>query len=110
MDQFQYIDILTSDLLGTLADHHFDGHKIYFQQDGDSKHCSGHTKGYLDLKEIDLLPWTANFPDMNCIENCWDHVDHMVHSRNPLPKNLDKLWEALQEDWYQIDQAYIDKS
>ena len=33
----------------------------------------------------------------------------MLRSRNPLPKNLDELWEALQEEWYHIDQAYIDK-
>ena len=72
-------------------------------------HWSGHTKGFLNLEEIDLLPWTTNSPDMNCIENCWDHVDHMLHSRNLLPNNLDELWEALKEEWYHIDQEYIDK-
>lgn len=109
MDRFQYVDILTSDLLGTLSDHNLDPADIYFQQDGDSKHRSGHTKGFLNLEGIDLLPWTANSPNMNCIENCWDYVDRMVRNRNPLPKNLDELWDALQEEWYHIDQAYIDK-
>ena len=46
---------------------------------------------------------------MNSIENCWDHINRMVRSRNPLPKNLDQLWDALQDEWYHIDQAYIDK-
>ena len=109
MDWYQYVDILTSDLLSTLSNHDLDCHDIYFQQDSDSKHRSGHTKGFLDLEEIDLLPWTANSPDMNCVKNCWDHVDHMLRSRNPLLKNLDELCDALQEEWYCIDQAYIDK-
>lgn len=108
MDRFQYVDILTSDLLGTLSDHNLDHHSIYFQQDGDSKHRSGHTKGFLELENIDLLPWAPSSPDMNCIENCWDHVNRMVRARDPLPSNLDELWEALQEEWYGIGQEYID--
>ena len=109
MDHFQYIDILTSDLLGTLSDHKLDPANIYFQQYSDSKHHSRHTKGFLNLEGIDFLPWTANSPDMNCIKNCLDHINCMVCSRNPLPKNLDKLWDTLQDKWYHIDQAYINK-
>ena len=109
MDHFQYIDILTSDLLSTLSDHNLDPANIYFQQDSNSKHRSGHTKGFLNLESIDFVPWTANSPSMNSVKNCWDHVDCMVHSRNPLPKNLDELWDALQDKWYHIDLAYINK-
>ena len=94
MDRFQYVDILTSDLLGTLSDHNLDHHSIYFQQDGDSKYRSGHTKGFLELKNIDLLPWAPSSPDMKCIENCWDHVNRMMRARDPLPSNLDELWNA----------------
>ncbi|KAH6874111.1 hypothetical protein BKA70DRAFT_1129319, partial [Coprinopsis sp. MPI-PUGE-AT-0042] len=27
---------------------------------------------------------------------------------NPLPTSEESLWEALQEEWYQIPQSYID--
>jgi hypothetical protein len=56
-----------------------------------------------------VLPWSLNSPDLNIIENLWDHLDHMVHARNPLPWNCDELWAALQEEWGMIDQGFIDR-
>ena len=44
---------------------------------------------------------------MNVIEHVWDHLDKLVCKRDPLPKNLDKLWEALWEEWENLDIAYI---
>ncbi|KAH6914526.1 hypothetical protein BKA70DRAFT_1093878 [Coprinopsis sp. MPI-PUGE-AT-0042] len=45
---------------------------------------------------------------MNIIENLWDYLDHMIRKKNPLPTSEESLWEALQEEWYQIPQSYID--
>jgi len=109
MDRFVYIDILSTSLLRTLENHHLDHSSIYFQQDGDPKHRSKHASGWFDLEGIDLLPWCPNSPDLNIIENLWDHLDRMVRARNPLPKNLDELWLALQEEWLNIDQDFIDR-
>lgn len=73
------------------------------------KHKSKCATGWLALEEIDVLPWSPNYPDLNIIENLWDHLDRMVCSRNPLSWNCDELWAALQEEWGMIDQGFIDR-
>jgi transposase len=109
MDRFGYTDILSESLLGTLDKHNLDRSTVYFQHDGDSKHQSKHAKGWLELEGFDVLPWCPNSPDMNIIENLWDHLDRMVRARNPLPKNKEELWLALKEEWDNIDQQFIDR-
>ena len=109
MDQFLYIKILQKSLLHTLDKHNLDHNTIYFQQDLDPKHTSNHVKGWFNLEGLDVLPWIPNSPDMNLIENLWDHLDRMVCARSPLPTNLDNLRLALKGEWEKIDQMFIDK-
>ena len=56
-----------------------------------------------------LLPWLPNSPDINIIENLWDHLEHQVQACNPLPHSEGDLWVALQEELYRIDLAFIRK-
>ena len=108
MDRFVYCNILSQSLLGTLDKLDLNRSSLYFQQDGDRKHTAAYTMGWLEDQGFDVLGWCPNSPDMNIIENLWDHLDRMVRSRDPLPRNLDELWEALKEEWANIDQGYID--
>ena len=108
MDWFVYCDILSQSLFGTLNKLDLDRSSLYFQQDGDRKHTAAYTMGWLEDQGFNVLGWCPNSPDMNIIENLWDHLDRMVCSRDPLPQNLDELWEALKEEWENIDQGYID--
>ncbi|KAG2074981.1 hypothetical protein BDR04DRAFT_1006130, partial [Suillus decipiens] len=48
-------------------------------------------------------------PDMSIIENVWDYLDCHVHTRTPLPCNLQELWAALVEEWGNIGMDYIEK-
>lgn len=109
MDAKKYIGILNTSLLGTLQDYSVEPQAIYFQQDRDPKHTSKLASAWFASKHLDLLDWPPNSPDMNIIENLWDHLDRMVRAHSPLPTNLNQLWEVLQEEWGLIDQAYIDK-
>ncbi|KAB5587849.1 hypothetical protein CTheo_8709 [Ceratobasidium theobromae] len=102
-----YAKILSEDLLGTLRDYDINPHGIYFQCDKDKKQWTKLVATLLENHGIDSLPWPASSPDMNIIENLWDHLDHQVHSRNPPPKNRNQLWQFLQEEWEKIDQNYI---
>ena len=64
---------------------------------------------WLSSKRLKLLDWAPSSPDMNIIEHVWNRLDHMVRSRNPLPSNKVEFWAALQEEWQNIDKAYLTK-
>ena len=73
-----------------------------------TKHTAAYTMGRLEDWGFNVLSWCPNSPNMNSIKNLWDHLDPMVCSWDPLPWNLNKLWEALNEEWENIDWGYID--
>ena len=107
MNAQMYCDILETSLLGTLSDHGMSSRCFFFQQDNDRKHTSRLADHWFHLHNIKTLPWPSSSPDMNIIEHVWDHLDRQIRGRNPLPHNVDELWAALQEEWENIDLAYI---
>lgn len=112
MDGPRYADILRENLIGTLKDKklkHTGRYKVIFQQDNDSKHTSHVTKEFFEEKNITVLPWPPSSPDMNIIEHVWDQIDALIRARNPLPRNKNEMWEALQEEWGNFPQASLDK-
>ncbi|KZO89559.1 hypothetical protein CALVIDRAFT_491646 [Calocera viscosa TUFC12733] len=44
---------------------------------------------------------------MNIIENAWHELHRRVRGRNPLPTNVNQLWEALQEEWEGLSISYV---
>ena len=104
-----YCSILEESLLGTLDDHGMSHGCFFFQQDNDRKHTSRRALGWFDSHNIKLLPWPSSSPDMNIIEHVWEELDSRVRHRKRLPRNLNELWLALQEEWYALDISYIHK-
>ena len=45
-----------------------------------------------------LTDWPPSSPDMNIIKHVWDQLDALIHTRNPLPRNKEEMWAALQEE------------
>ncbi|GLB39423.1 putative DDE superfamily endonuclease [Lyophyllum shimeji] len=112
MDGPGYVDILNKNLLGTIKDYKFKKTgkgKIIFQQDNDPKHTSRVAKDWFQKKKITVLPWAPSSPDMNIIEHVWDQIDRLIRARDPLPRNKDEMWAALQEEWYNFPKASLDK-
>jgi len=75
----------------------------------DPKHTAKIVKAWFQENGIDVLDWLPNSPDLNIIENVWDHLDHKICAQRLLPHSQEDLWVTLQEEWYSIDQAFIDK-
>lgn len=99
MDQHQYMSILEHEMLPS-ARNLFGSGPWSFQQDNDPKHTAINTRNWLTEHKVSLLEWPAQSPDLNPIENLWSILDQRCAKRSP--NNEEELFEALQEEWYNL--------
>ena len=107
-----YVDILEKDYLGSLKDlglRRTGNSSAIFQQDNDSKHCCKVAEAWFQKHRINRLDWPPSSPDMLIIEHVWDQIGTKIRARNPLPRNHNEMWDALQKEWYSFPQEALDK-
>lgn len=102
MDAQLYTSIL-DDYVEKSAEHysHSLGDMI-FQQDNDPKHTSQRAKNWFKSKEIDVLEWPAQSPDLNPIEHLWVHLKRQLDGYPEPPKGIIELWDRVQDEWNKI--------
>ncbi|CAB4482678.1 unnamed protein product [Rhizophagus irregularis] len=71
-------------------------------QDGASCHTSTYTVWWMRTHNIPILDWVAQSPDLNPIENLWNHLDSQVRKRKPVPRSKQELIEVIQDEWRKI--------
>lgn len=77
------------------------------QEDNDPKHKSKLAAKWREDNNVDRLPWPAQSPDQNCIENAWQVLKIRVSNRRP--RNLDELRKAVKSEWRKLSKEYAKK-
>lgn len=95
----KYESILEEYLIPFIDEHHADGNFV-FQQDGATCHTSKKSMAWFERNNIEVLPWTANSPDLSPIENIWGEMKKHLRKRQPKTKEelmaeLSKIWATM---------------
>lgn len=98
MKQDQYKKILEERLLPQLSEWFTDGEKPIFMHDGAPCHKARTITKFLAEKNITVLDWPGNSPDMNPIENVWELMKREVHKSTITTKQ--ELIEKLIDVWH----------
>ncbi|KAI4881788.1 hypothetical protein NFI96_011483 [Prochilodus magdalenae] len=101
-----YQDVLETFLIPTVEEQ-FGEEDFIFQQDLAPAHAAKSTKDWFTKKQLEVLAWPANSPDLNVIENLWAIVKRKIRDRKPttldqLKQNIATAWEALSKSFYRV--------
>lgn len=99
----RYVDNVVRPVVVPFMENH--PHITVFQQDNARPHSARLTQDFLTDQEIRVMPWPAYSPDLNPIEQLWDHLGRQVAARPPA--NRDALIRILQGEWEAIPQEII---
>jgi transposase len=73
-----------------------------FQEDNASPHTSKIAAAAREASGLQFLPWPAQSPDLNPIENLWQDVKRAVYNQPKKPKNLVELEKMVKSAWKAI--------
>jgi len=102
----RYVDVLQGYLLDGKSKSTLK--KMVFQQDGASCHTAKLTQEFLSSKGLTVLPWPANSPDLNPIENMWAILKQNVEKRAVTTKP--QLINVVEEEWEHLDIELVRKT
>jgi hypothetical protein len=99
LDQYGYRDILDNTLQASRD--LFEADEAWtFQQDNAPCHTARTITEYMAEINMDVLPWPANSPDLNPIENLWSWMDRQLQKKQMT--SLEMLQDELRALWLKV--------
>lgn len=75
---------------------------LTLQEDNSRVHVSKKSKKWKEENEIICLPWPAQSPDLNPIENLWKVLKENIQKGGTFPRSIEELKIALNEEWRRL--------
>ena len=72
-------------------------------------HRSKSTKKWLTERNIEILPWPANSPDLKPIENVWNDIKKAIRNDRVFPSTKAELKSVITRVWDNLSENTIDK-
>ena len=83
------------------------GQQAVLQDDNAMPHRARVVNTFLQQAGINSMDWPACSPDLNPIENLWDHLEQRVVRNHPPAQTLQQLLALLQLEWQAIPQHQL---
>jgi transposase len=80
---------------------------IMLQQDNARPHVARVVQNELQARNIEILPWPANSPDLSPIEHVWDELKRRLQHRQHPPLTVHDLRQAVVQEWQNIPQEFL---
>jgi hypothetical protein len=80
----------------------------WFQEDNARPHKAKVTIAFREENALRTLPWPAQSPDLNPIENLWAEIKRRLHNLKQKPSNIDELEKCVEKVWRAIPNETIE--